>query len=470
MTKHTKIVATLSDEKCDIDFIKDLYQAGMNVVRINTAHQSPEGSIKLINNVRQVSEKIPFLVDTKGPEIRTTRVDEDIIVSKGDIIQVSGDQEKKSSSDCLYVNYDNFENEAGPGLQILIDDGDVALTILEKKEGKLLCEVNNSGVIKGRKSVNVPGISFRLTSVTERDRMFIDLAIKENLDFIAHSFVRNKDDVIAVQKLLDEKNSKIKIIAKIENQDGVDNINEILDHVYGIMIARGDLGIEIPAERIPVIQRQLIKKCTERKKPVIVATQMLHTMIKNPRPTRAEVSDIANAIYSRTDAIMLSGETAYGDYAVEAVNTMRKIALEVEKNRNPKKDFSVVSIDNKIAAFLSNAAVKAASQLSAKAVICDTLTGRTARYLSAFRGKNPVYAMCYKKSVVRELALSYGVFPDYMDHKASTDEFKHNAVFTLIEQKKIEPDDRILIIGGSFGPRRGASFIDIGTSKDMMKL
>ncbi|MFC2132681.1 pyruvate kinase [Bacteroidota bacterium] len=352
----------------------------------------------------------------------------------------------------------------------MIDDGDVALTILEKKEGKLLCEVNNSGVIKGRKSVNVPGISFRLTSVTERDRMFIDLAIKENLDFIAHSFVRNKDDVIAVQKLLDEKNSKIKIIAKIENQDGVDNINEILDHVYGIMIARGDLGIEIPAERIPVIQRQLIKKCTERKKPVIVATQMLHTMIKNPRPTRAEVSDIANAIYSRTDAIMLSGETAYGDYAVEAVNTMRKIALEVEKNRNPKKDFSVVSIDNKIAAFLSNAAVKAASQLSAKAVICDTLTGRTARYLSAFRGKNPVYAMCYKKSVVRELALSYGVFPDYMDHKASTDEFKHNAVFTLIEQKKIEPDDRILIIGGSFGPRRGASFIDIGTSKDMMKL
>lgn len=466
--KHTKIVATISDNNCEVDFLKELAHAGMNVVRINTAHQTPEGTIKLINNVRQVSDKIPFLIDTKGPEIRTTLVDKEINVSRGEIIKFSGDSDKKSSRDCIYVNYNNFEDEVNPGLKILIDDGEVELTILEKKGKMLLCEVNNSGIIKGRKSVNVPGTSFRLPSVTEKDRKFIDLAINEDLDFIAHSFVRNKNDIIAVQKLLDAKNSRIKIIAKIENQDGVDNIDEILDFAYGIMIARGDLGIEIPAERIPIIQRLLIRKCTERKKPVIVATQMLHTMINNPRPTRAEVSDIANAIYSRTDAIMLSGETAYGNYALEAVNTMRKIAMEVEPNRVPNKDFSVVSIDNEIAAFLSNAAVKAASQLSAKAVICDSMTGRTARYLSAFRGKNPVYAICYKKRVMRELALSYGVFPIYADQKTSTDEFKHNTMFLLIKEKRIKPEDRVLIIGGSFGPRKGASFIDIGTAKDMM--
>ena len=468
MKKHTKIVATLSDLKCDVEFIQELYDAGMNVVRINTAHQSPEGSMKLINNVRKVSDKIAFLVDTKGPEVRTTEADKGIIVKRGESISLSGDPDKKSGRDCLYVNYNNFEKDVSIGAKVLIDDGDMELVVNGKEGDKLLCMVCNDGVIKGRKSVNVPGISFRLPSVAKKDLLFIDLAIRENLDFIAHSFVRNKEDIFAVQKILDMKKSKIKIIAKIENQDGVDNIDEILDHVYGIMIARGDLGIEIPAEQIPVIQRYLIQKCTERKKPVIVATQMLHTMINNPRPTRAEVSDIANAIFDRTDAIMLSGETAYGDYPVESVKTMTKIAFEVEKSRNPRKSFSVISIDNEIAAFLANSAVKAASQLSAKAILCDTMTGRTARYLAAYRGKNPVYAKCYSRRVTRELALSYGVYPDYMKQKGSTDEFKHKAVKSLIDNKLLNSEDRILIIGGSFGPRQGASFLDIGTAKDMM--
>jgi len=466
--KHTKIVATLSDLNCDVKFVKELYDSGMNVVRINTAHQSPEGSMKLINNVREVSNKIPFLIDTKGPEIRTSELDKPIMVVTGDKIVVSGDPDQKSTDKCLLVNYKDFVKEVSAGNRVLIDDGDVELLVKDKKDNKLICEATNDGSIKSRKSVNVPGVNFKLSSVTDKDLLFIDMAIRENLDFIAHSFVRNKHDVIAIQKLLDKRNSKVKIIAKIENQDGVDNIDEILDHAYGIMIARGDLGIEIPAQRIPVIQRYLIRKCTERKKPVIVATQMLHTMINNPRPTRAEVSDIANAIYSMTDAIMLSGETAYGEYPVEPVKTMTKIALEVEKNRNPRENFSIVSIDNEIAAFLSNSAVKAASQLSARAIICDTLTGRTARYLSAFRGKNPVYAKCYRKRVVRELALSYGIFPDFMKHKESTDEFKHEAVKSLVDSKQLSNKDRILIIGGSFGPRQGASFLDIGSAENMI--
>lgn len=256
--------------------------------------------------------------------------------------------------------------------------GDVELVVVEKKDHYLEMMVTNEAVIKNRKSVNVPGASLKLESLSGKDRAFIDFAIDNNLDFIAHSFVRNKEDVMAIQAILDARGSKIKVIAKIENQEGVDNIDEILDYAYGVMVARGDLGIEIEAEKIPKIQRYIVKKCIESKKPVIIATQMLHTMIEHPRPTRAEISDIANAIYMGTDAIMLSGETAYGAYPEEAVNVMREVAEENEGTVPPDAGRSLVRINNEITAALARSAVKTALMLPIKAIVVDTLSGRTA--------------------------------------------------------------------------------------------
>jgi pyruvate kinase len=281
-SKHTKIVATISDKNCSPEFLKSLMDAGMNVVRINTAHQTTESAMQIINNVRTVSDSLAILVDTKGPEIRTKNITEPIKITKGDQIIIRGG-DGQSAEGLLVVDYVNFVRDIPVGSSVLIDDGELELTIIARDQDYLTALVGNDGFIKNKKSINVPGISLNLPSLTEKDRQFIRWAAENDLDFIAHSFVRNKEDVMAVQQILDEENSSIKIIAKIEDTDGVTKIDEILDYAYGIMVARGDLGIEIPAEKIPAIQRRLIRKCVERKKPVIIATQMLHTMISNPR-------------------------------------------------------------------------------------------------------------------------------------------------------------------------------------------
>ena len=346
------------------------------------------------------------------------------------------------------------------GDKVLVDDGDVELVVVEKKDHYLEMMVTNEAVIKNRKSVNVPGASLKLKSLSDKDRAFIDFAIDNNLDFIAHSFVRNKEDVMAIQAILDARGSKIKVIAKIENQEGVDNIDEILDYAYGVMVARGDLGIEIEAEKIPKIQRYIVKKCIESKKPVIIATQMLHTMIEHPRPTRAEISDIANAVYMGTDAIMLSGETAYGAYPEEAVTVMREVAEENEGTVPPDAGRSLVRINNEITAALARSAVKTALMLPIKAIVVDTLSGRTARYLSAFRSDLPVYARCYNERVMRELALSFGVYPYYTEKPMSRDEFM-NDLPEMLMQNGIKADDYVVVVGGSFGHGKGASFIEV---------
>ena len=384
MLKHTKIVATVSDKRCEVDFIKSLYEAGMNVVRLNTAHLGAEGLTRIVDNVRAVSNRIGILMDTKGPEVRTTATvnQEPIPFKAGDIVNIFGDPTQETSHEHIYVSYTRFVHDLSVGSDILIDDGDLELRVIEKQENCLVCEAQNEATLGSRKSVNVPGVRINLPSLTEKDRKNILWAIEHDLDFIAHSFVRSKQDVLDIQRILDEYNSPIKIIAKIENQEGVDNIDEILEAAYGIMIARGDLGIEVPAEKIPGIQRVLIRKCVEVKKPVIVATQMLHSMINNPRPTRAEVTDIANAIYYRTDALMLSGETAYGKYPVEAVQTMTKVAREAEKTKLAANDIRVPIEGNDldVTSFLAKQAVKSSSKLHVKAIITDSYTGRTARY------------------------------------------------------------------------------------------
>ncbi|MCL2738588.1 MAG: pyruvate kinase, partial [Bacteroidales bacterium] len=363
--KKTKIVATISDQNCSIPFIQSLFEAGMNVARINSAHLTLQDAGQIVANIRAVSDTIAILIDTKGPEIRlTSTVDnQGIEVKTGDSLLFGGNPEQLSSGNTLYANDSHFVNSVPIGASILIDDGDIALTVAEKKEGFLHCIARNNGIIYGRKSINVPNVPIQLPSVSEKDKQFLRWAMDEDLDFVAHSFVRNRQDIQEVQSILDTRNNHMKIIAKIENQQGVDNLDEILDLAYGVMVARGDLGVEIEAEKIPVIQRKIIHTCRIRRKPVIIATQMLHSMIEHPRPTRAEVSDVANAIYQHSDAIMLSGETAKGKYPVEAVETMTRIALEIESYLAPTLDIALSHVTEPIAAVLAKSVVDASTRL-----------------------------------------------------------------------------------------------------------
>jgi pyruvate kinase len=463
MRRKTKIVATISNLKCSVPFIKDLFVAGMNVVRLNTAHMSHNDALEVINNTRAVSEKIGILLDTKGPEIRTCTTDAPLSVKFGDIIRIKGAPEEQSHADIICVSHANFVRDVPVGSSILIDDGDLALAVIEKDENYLICSVENDGIIKERKSINIPAVHVKLPALSEKDKGFIRFAAENDLDFIAHSFVRNKEDVLAVQSILDENNSSIKIIAKIENFEGVENLPEILDYSYGIMIARGDLAVEIPTEQIPLIQKRIIKDCIERRKPVIVATQMLHSMIDSPRPTRAEVSDVANACLDHTDALMLSGETANGKYPELAVRIMAKIANEIEGKKRGNIDIPY-SNSNKLAAYLAKAAVKAALRLHTKAIVADSLTGKSILALAAYRGANVIYAQVYNRRVVRQLSLSYGVYADYIPMDLTVNQPLQQSICRLLAENHFNDSDLIVILAGSFGPKLGASYIEISSA------
>jgi len=468
MQKQTKILATISTNRCEVEFLQKLYDAGMNAVRINTAHSDIPSAKLIIDNVRKVSDKIAILFDTKGPEIRTSASGENVEVKTGDIIKIKGNPTGVSNSETIYVSYSNICEDVNTGDFLLIDDGEIEFQIIDKIDNYLLCRANNPGTVKPRKGVNIPNAEIKLPSLTGKDLVFIDYAIEEKIDFIAHSFVRNAQDVLDIKSILKAKKSNIKIIAKIENRQGIDNIDEILDQTYGIMVARGDLGIEVPAEKIPPVQRYLIDKCVASKKPVIIATQMLHTMIEHPRPTRAEVSDVASAIYQRADAIMLSGETATGLYPLESVNIMTKIANEVERHLGWNSNLKLTRVHSPICASLTRAAADTLETLPVKAVILDTMSGRTGRYISAYRINVPIYAMCYDSNIMRQLALSYGVTSYFVEQRDSRENFLSNSVSILLKNQKIEEDDLVLVIGGSFGANYGASFIEISTAKALI--
>ena len=334
MEKRTRIICTISDKNCDCNFLKSLYEKGMDIVRINSAHTTIEGAQTIVDNVRRVSTDMKILIDTKGPEVRLTDTDipDGIKVNEGEIIEFRNNAGFNSSRRYLNTNCSSFVEDVPVGAFVLVDDGTIAFLVIDKDKNRLICRVMNSGIIRSRKNVNVPNVNISLPALTTRDIEYVEWAMEQNLDFIAHSFVRTSNDLIDINSMIMEKGSEIEVISKIENQQGIDNIEDILRHSYGIMIARGDLGVEVPMERLPVIQRKIVRKCHEMNKMVIIATQMLHTMIENPRPTRAEVSDVANAIFQRVDAVMLSGETAFGKYPLEAVDIMSRIIVEVEKS------------------------------------------------------------------------------------------------------------------------------------------
>lgn len=469
LSKQTKIICTIAGNRCEPDFIRQLVDSGMNVARLNTAHITTDEAETIIANIRTVSDRIGILIDTKGPEVRICELDEPIELKTGDPVHIAAAHVPEGG---FRVNYENFISEVPAGSDILIDDGEIHLTVVRNTGTELVCTATNDGAIQNRKSVNVPNIQLNMPALTEKDGEFIDWATRSEVEFIAHSFVRSRDDVMAIQSILDMRKSPIKIIAKIENREGVDNLESILDVAHSVMIARGDLGIEIPAEEVPIIQKHMIKACIRRVKPVITATHMLHTMIDNPRPTRAEVSDVANAIYDGTDAVMLSGETAYGKYPVEAVQTMAGIARSVESQKqilNHELPVFQQEEDLMPRNHLAKSAVALAGSLPATAIITSTKSGDTAQICASYRGKTPILAMSANARTVRELSLSYGVFAEQVDIPHTTDELVKTCLRKLLDEGLISWDDLIVFIGGGHIYSAHTNFLQVDTPAILLK-
>ncbi|MBI9105773.1 MAG: pyruvate kinase [Spirochaetales bacterium] len=453
MRKQTKIVATISDRNCGTDFIRELVNRGVDVFRLNTAHQSTEDSLKVIKNIRSVSEFTGILIDTKGPEIRTIGIKEELHVKTGDRVVFTAAQidrlKDENKIPHIPVSYDRIAEDVPAGSEILIDDGDISFKVTEKKNSRLYAIAENDGIIKNKKSVNIPGVHLNLPALTDKDRDYIRFAAESGVDFIAHSFVRNADDIAEITSILEGYNSKIKIIAKIENREGVNNAKSIIEVCHGIMVARGDLGIEIPAEEVPAIQKHLIKLCVKRAKPVITATQMLQSMIENPRPTRAEVSDVANAVLDGSAALMLSGETAYGKYPLESVETMVRVARAAEESRRGIWKHGLVENTGSVRRFLVESAIEASEKLPIRAIIVHTYSGLTARLVSSFRGRIPIHVRCHDMLVARELSLSYGLYPELIELPESTDQLISDAANTLLSEGLVNEDDLVVVLAGS---------------------
>ena len=453
--KKTKIVCTIGPASESIDTLKELIKSGLNVCRLNFSHGNYEEHGKRIENIKAARNEmklpIAILLDTKGPEIRTGKFSspevnlvegQNFIITMEDVL---GDETK-----CT-VSYKELVNDVKPGNQILIDDGLVGLAVKEIKGQEILCIVQNAGTIKDNKGVNVPNVKINLPAITPKDKKDIEFGIEQGIDFIAASFVRKASDVLAIREILEENNAtNIQIISKIENQEGVDNIDEILEVSDGLMVARGDLGVEIPTEDIPIVQKELIKKCNILGKPVITATQMLDSMIRNPRPTRAEVTDVANAIFDGTDAIMLSGETAAGKYPLESVKTMASIAIRAEQTLDyeellkTKVKLRQLNITNAI----SHATCTTAIDLKASAIITATASGYTARMVSSYRPSAPIIAATNSEMVMRQMGLVWGVYPLLAEKGLSTDDVFEKSVQSALDMDYISSGDLVVITAG----------------------
>lgn len=450
----TKIICTLGPATDDEDVLRQLMKGGMNVARMNFSHGTYDEHTKRIEMFKRIRKEFHFpialMLDTKGPEVRIKKFEH------GQIELVEGQKFTLTSRDVVgdnrlvAVTYERLAQDLHPGCSILIDDGLIELYIDRIEEDDIHCTVVTGGVLSNNKSINIPCVKIRLPYISEQDKADLLFGIENDFDFVAASFVRTRKDVAAIRALLEENNGKhINIVAKIENQEGVDNIDEIIKASDGIMVARGDMGVEIPFENIPFIQKTLIKKCYSAGKRVIVATQMLDSMMRNPRPTRAEATDVANAIYDGTSAIMLSGETAAGKYPIESLATMVKIAVKTESEIHYRKRFDETRFPMRnITDAISHATCTTAQDLNAAAIITVTKSGHTARMVSKFRPDCPIIAAAIDTRVWRQLALSWGVYPVLADIKTSTDELFDHVVEQARATGLIKSNDLVVITGG----------------------
>lgn len=454
--RKTKIICTIGPASDNRETLSKIIEAGMNCSRHNFSHGDHEEHgrrIQLVKELRKEYNKpIAIMLDTKGPEIRTGNFAEGKVELKegSDFTVVCGEEVIGDATKCS-ITYDKLPEDVKPGNLILIDDGLVGLEVKAIEGNKIHCVVKNTGMVGNHKGVNVPGVVTNLPAITDKDISDLIFGVEMGIDLVAASFIRKASDVLEIRKILKENGGdNVLIFSKIENQEGVNNIDEIINVSDGIMVARGDLGVEIPIEQLPIVQKLIIEKCNKAGKPVITATQMLDSMMRNPRPTRAEASDIANAIFDGTDAIMLSGETANGKYPVESVRTMSTIAEEAEKSLNyeaslkKKRKAHVVSVPDAISLATCNTAM----ELNAAVIITATQSGSSARFVSKYRPECPVIAVTPYDSVARKLALNWGVFPIVASKFETTDELIDISVNMALETGYVKKGDLVVIAAG----------------------
>ncbi|PQG23571.1 pyruvate kinase [Enterococcus faecalis] len=454
--KKTKIVCTIGPASESVEMLVNLINAGMNVCRLNFSHGDYEEHGARIKNIREAvkitGKRVAILLDTKGPEIRTNDMENGAITMKiGDSVRISM-TEVLGTNEKFSITYPELINDVNVGSHILLDDGliDLEVTDIDRDANEIVTVVKNEGVLKNKKGVNVPGVSVNLPGITEKDANDIRFGIGQGIDFIAASFVRRASDVLEITKILEEENAThIQIIPKIENQEGIDNIDEILKVSDGLMVARGDMGVEIPTEDVPVVQKALIKKCNALGKPVITATQMLDSMQRNPRPTRAEANDVANAIYDGTDAVMLSGETAAGDYPLEAVQTMARIAVRTEETLVNQDSFALkLYSKTDMTEAIGQSVGHTARNLGIQTIVAATESGHTARMISKYRPKAHIVAITFSEQKARSLSLSWGVYATVADKPSSTDEMFNLASKVSQEEGYASEGDLIIITAG----------------------
>ncbi|MBR0373045.1 MAG: pyruvate kinase [Mogibacterium sp.] len=474
--RRTKVVCTMGPRENDDLVLNELVKE-MDVARFNFSHGTHESHLAMLQRVRKAADAagrpIACLLDTKGPEIRTGLLDAPVEIVKGNTVTVYYGKEK-TTADRIAVNYRGIAKDVEAGAMILIDDGLIALEVEEVKGKEVLCKVLSGGRLGARKGVNIPDSANGLPGVTKQDIADIEFGIENGFDYIAASFVRNAATVRKIRKMIRDRGASTKIIAKIESQEGIDNLDEIIAVSDGIMVARGDLGVEVDAKKIPELQREMISKCNAQGKLVITATQMLDSMIRNPRPTRAEVTDVANAVYEGSDAIMLSGETASGEYPVEALKMMVSIAEYTEQFAYGERDFSTSTAGAEFAAWIQSAAhiqqalkahkatraeriaettcraaVAAADELDAAALIAPTITGTTALLLSKYRPEPVIYALSPDPQVVRQMMLYWGVQPLLAEWSASTDEMIAKSIAELRRKRLLHRGDVCVLTAGA---------------------
>lgn len=453
--RKTKIICTMGPATDDMDVLRDIARQGMNVARFNFSHGSHEEHKGRMDRLKAVREElglpIAILLDTKGPEIRTGNMkDGKIFLKKGQQLRLTP-RPCEGTPEKISITYPDLYHDVQAGTSILIDDGLIEMRVEQTQEQDILCRVLNDGVVSNHKGINVPDVHLSIPYLSDKDKADILFGIEQGIDFVAASFVREANDVEQLRCLLDENGGEaVSIIAKIENQQGVENIDGIIALSDGVMIARGDMGVEIPAEDVPVIQKMLIKKVTHAGKQVITATQMLDSMMKNPRPTRAEITDVANAIYDGTGAIMLSGETAAGMYPVEAVTMMARIAERTEKDIDYRKRFFVRSrkANPDITDAICHATCTTAYDLNARAIVTVTKSGRSARMVARYRPECDIIGCTPSETVCRQLNLVWGVSPVLVQEKNNVFDLFDHALSTARNQKLLKEGDITVITSG----------------------
>ena len=453
--RKTKIICTLGPNAENYDILKEMSKY-MDVGRFNFSHGTYEEHLYKLNLLKKVREEtkrfIPALLDTKGPEIRTgiNKNSEKINLSENSVVEIVAGNEPCDES-IISVTYDGIINDVEISDTILIDDGRIELKVLSKSNEKISCKVITGGLLGEQKGVNLPNVKIKLPDLTEKDIKDIQFGIENGFDIIAASFVRSANCIRQIKDILSKNNSEMLVIAKIENREGIENLDEIIEEADGIMVARGDLGVEVNATEVPYLQKRIIKKCNEKGKVVITATQMLESMISNPRPTRAEVTDVANAIYDGTDVIMLSGETANGKYPVEAVKTMHEIALETESHINNQhriEDLYQTGIKHTITNTTCKNITVAANELNAAAIITPSITGYTAKVISKYKPNVPILALSENDRVVRQLMLYYGVMPFHFNRPDASDAIVGDAIVQLRDSGHIKVGDVVVVAFG----------------------